>query len=124
MENATLAIAQRVSRVAYADLNAETIAMEMVFGDLELVDIAGPIVHHGEFIPQLQDPARWRPDSRRLALGLTLFAAGLFQKCVIADTSPRAIISATRKYSVSGALSPPSSRGRQSRCTFVADGYG
>ena len=48
--------------------------------------IAGPIVHHGEFIPQLQDPARWRPDGRRLALGLTLFAAGLFQKCVIADT--------------------------------------
>jgi alginate O-acetyltransferase complex protein AlgI len=48
--------------------------------------IAGPIVHHGEFIPQLQDAARWRPDARRAALGLTLFAAGLFQKCVIADT--------------------------------------
>jgi D-alanyl-lipoteichoic acid acyltransferase DltB (MBOAT superfamily) len=48
--------------------------------------IAGPIVHHGEFIPQLQAEARWRPDGRRVALGLTLFAAGLFQKCVIADT--------------------------------------
>jgi alginate O-acetyltransferase complex protein AlgI len=48
--------------------------------------IAGPIVHHGEFIPQLQAEARWRPDARRFALGLTLFAAGLFQKCVIADT--------------------------------------
>ncbi|MEN9663358.1 MAG: hypothetical protein RL324_2307 [Verrucomicrobiota bacterium] len=48
--------------------------------------IAGPIVHHGEFIPQLQDATRWRPDGRKLALGLTLFAAGLFQKCIIADT--------------------------------------
>jgi alginate O-acetyltransferase complex protein AlgI len=48
--------------------------------------IAGPIVHHGEFIPQLQEANRWRPETRRIALGLTLFAAGLFQKCVIADT--------------------------------------
>jgi alginate O-acetyltransferase complex protein AlgI len=48
--------------------------------------IAGPIVHHGEFIPQLRDPAFSRPAARGMALGLTVFAAGLFQKCVVADT--------------------------------------
>ncbi len=48
--------------------------------------IAGPIVHHGEFIPQLREDTTFRLDPRKCALGLSLFAAGLFQKCVIADT--------------------------------------
>lgn len=48
--------------------------------------IAGPIVHHAEFIPQLREPAFHRPEARGLMLGLTVFAAGLFQKCAVADT--------------------------------------
>jgi alginate O-acetyltransferase complex protein AlgI len=48
--------------------------------------IAGPIVHHGEFIPQLRTPAFTLLQGRRLALGLAVFSAGLFQKCAIADT--------------------------------------
>lgn len=48
--------------------------------------IAGPIVHHGEFIPQLHDEATWRFDPRKTFVGCSLFAFGLFQKTVIADT--------------------------------------
>jgi alginate O-acetyltransferase complex protein AlgI len=47
--------------------------------------IAGPIVHHRDFIPQLHDPEFGRIYARRLALGLTLFSAGLFQKSFVAD---------------------------------------
>jgi len=48
--------------------------------------IAGPIVHHDEFIPQLKQQGLVQLDARRLALGLSVFAAGLFQKSVVADT--------------------------------------
>lgn len=48
--------------------------------------IAGPIVHHGEFIPQLKREALWKFDARTTLLGGALFAAGLFQKAAIADT--------------------------------------
>jgi len=48
--------------------------------------IAGPIVHHGEFIPQLRDRLPLRFDPRKTLLGGALFAFGLFQKVVIADT--------------------------------------
>lgn len=48
--------------------------------------IAGPIVHHGEFIPQIRENELTRFDARRFVLGCTVFAAGLFQKCVVADT--------------------------------------
>lgn len=48
--------------------------------------IAGPIVHHGEFIPQLREKDTFAFDRRKLALGLAVLAAGLFQKCVVADT--------------------------------------
>jgi alginate O-acetyltransferase complex protein AlgI len=46
--------------------------------------IAGPIVHHAETMPQF---ARHKSDefSRNLAIGLTIFAIGLFKKTVIAD---------------------------------------
>ena len=47
--------------------------------------IAGPIVHHGEFIPQLRERATFALDRRKVALGLAVLAAGLFQKCVVAD---------------------------------------
>jgi D-alanyl-lipoteichoic acid acyltransferase DltB (MBOAT superfamily) len=47
--------------------------------------IAGPIVHHAEMMPQFK--IRW-PSSRvwrNLAIGLTIFAIGLFKKAVLAD---------------------------------------
>jgi alginate O-acetyltransferase complex protein AlgI len=47
--------------------------------------IAGPIVHHSDFIPQLRPPGAWRFDFRRFAVGATVFAAGLFQKAFVAD---------------------------------------
>lgn len=46
--------------------------------------VAGPIVHHREMMPQFER-ARYRFDAQNLAVGLTLFAAGLFKKAVIAD---------------------------------------
>ena len=47
--------------------------------------IAGPIVHHAELVPQLGREPRQRI-GLNFAIGLTLFAAGLFKKVVIADT--------------------------------------
>jgi alginate O-acetyltransferase complex protein AlgI len=47
--------------------------------------ISGPIVYHGELLPQFDktpDEKRVRSD---LAVGLTIFAIGLFKKTVIAD---------------------------------------
>ena len=48
--------------------------------------IAGPILHHREMMPQFADPGNYRVNSRNFALGLTVFAAGLVKKVVIADT--------------------------------------
>ena len=46
--------------------------------------IAGPIVHHHQVLPQFaRAPLRWRHDNA--AVGLTLFAIGLFKKVVLAD---------------------------------------
>ena len=46
--------------------------------------IAGPIMHHREMMPQFAAAKpRLKPD--RLAIGLTIFAIGLFKKAVIAD---------------------------------------
>jgi D-alanyl-lipoteichoic acid acyltransferase DltB (MBOAT superfamily) len=46
--------------------------------------IAGPIVHHREMMPQFEK-ASWRFDWSNMAVGVTLFAIGLFKKAVIAD---------------------------------------
>jgi alginate O-acetyltransferase complex protein AlgI len=46
--------------------------------------IAGPIVHYREMMPQFHQ-ASCRPDSRNIAVGLSLFAFGLFKKVVLAD---------------------------------------
>lgn len=45
--------------------------------------IAGPIVHHGELLPQVRDLPR--PTRSDAAVGLTLFAIGLAKKVLIAD---------------------------------------
>ncbi len=47
--------------------------------------IAGPILHHGEMIPQFERKGAFRFDWENVAVGLTIFAIGLFKKVVIAD---------------------------------------
>ena len=48
--------------------------------------IAGPIVHHKEMMPQFERPLAEARDWRmNLALGISIFAVGLFKKTVIAD---------------------------------------
>lgn len=45
----------------------------------------GPILLHGEFIPQLKDPSRLKADSRNMAEGLMILAVGLFKKVILAE---------------------------------------
>jgi alginate O-acetyltransferase complex protein AlgI len=47
--------------------------------------IAGPIVHHKEMLPQFARDVIYRLRAEHLAVGLTIFAVGLFKKVVIAD---------------------------------------
>lgn len=47
--------------------------------------IAGPLVHHGEMLPQFTRNSAFRATRRNLEVGLTIFAIGLFKKAVIAD---------------------------------------
>ncbi|MBR0566027.1 MBOAT family protein [Azoarcus sp. L1K30] len=48
--------------------------------------IAGPIILHKELIPQFNDHTRMRTIPLNMAVGLFLFALGLFKKVVIADS--------------------------------------
>jgi alginate O-acetyltransferase complex protein AlgI len=48
--------------------------------------IAGPIVHHKEMLPQFAAPETLVPKARNFAIGLSIFAIGLFKKTVIADS--------------------------------------
>ncbi len=47
--------------------------------------IAGPIAHHNEIIPQLNNDKIYKFDYRNFAPGLTIFFIGLFKKVMIAD---------------------------------------
>ena len=47
--------------------------------------IAGPILHHGEMIPQFRRAATYRPSAAALSVGLTVFVLGLGKKLLIAD---------------------------------------
>lgn len=47
--------------------------------------IAGPILYHRDFIPQLWRERTFRPDFSRMAIGWTIFTIGLFKKVVLAD---------------------------------------
>jgi alginate O-acetyltransferase complex protein AlgI len=47
--------------------------------------IAGPIVHHRDFMPQVNHSSGFRLNSRDLAVGATWFIIGLFKKVAIAD---------------------------------------
>ncbi len=47
--------------------------------------IAGPIVHHKEMLPQFANNIVYKIRSKNLAIGITIFALGLFKKVVLAD---------------------------------------
>ena len=47
--------------------------------------IAGPIVHHKEMLPQFAKAVLYKLRSKDLAIGVTIFALGLFKKVVLAD---------------------------------------
>lgn len=48
--------------------------------------IAGPIVHHGDMMPQFSDRKTYRINYENMAKGLVIFSIGLFKKVAIADT--------------------------------------
>lgn len=47
--------------------------------------IAGPIVHHKEMLPQFARDLIYRFNYQHIAIGISIFALGLFKKVVIAD---------------------------------------
>lgn len=47
--------------------------------------IAGPILHHKEIMPQLSLNETYRFRSENFAVGITVFAIGLFKKTILAD---------------------------------------
>jgi alginate O-acetyltransferase complex protein AlgI len=47
--------------------------------------LAGPILHHAQMMPQFVDAARARFDADRFSAGVSLLAAGLVKKILIAD---------------------------------------
>ena len=47
--------------------------------------IAGPIVHHGEMMPQFEDRRIFRPRIEQMDVGLLIFVIGLFKKVFLAD---------------------------------------
>ena len=47
--------------------------------------IAGPLLHHRQMMPQFDLARTYRVDLDNIAVGLTIFAIGLFKKVVLAD---------------------------------------
>jgi D-alanyl-lipoteichoic acid acyltransferase DltB (MBOAT superfamily) len=47
--------------------------------------IAGPIVHHRDMLPQFMQNTRFNLNADHIAVGLSIFAIGLFKKTVLAD---------------------------------------
>jgi alginate O-acetyltransferase complex protein AlgI len=47
--------------------------------------LAGPVLHHAEVMPQFARAGTFRFSAENLAVGLTLFAIGLFKKVILAD---------------------------------------
>ncbi len=48
--------------------------------------IAGPILHHGEMMPQFRESSVYRFSAGDFSVGLAFLAFGLFKKCVLADS--------------------------------------
>ncbi len=65
--------------------------------------IAGPIIHHKEMMPQFRDPKTYRFDWNNLAVGLAIFAVGIFKKTIIADSLTEY---ATNVFNASALLTP------------------
>lgn len=47
--------------------------------------IAGPVLHHKQMMPQFGFSRTYRPNVGNIALGLSVFAIGLFKKVILAD---------------------------------------
>lgn len=47
--------------------------------------IVGPIVHHGEMVPQFENNENWQVNWDNMALGLFVFSIGLGKKVLVAD---------------------------------------
>ncbi len=47
--------------------------------------VAGPVLHHAQMMPQFANPATYRVDPSKLALGLAIFTFGLAKKLLVAD---------------------------------------
>lgn len=47
--------------------------------------IAGPVLHHAQMMPQFANPATYRMDANKIAVGIAIFTAGLAKKLLIAD---------------------------------------
>ncbi len=50
--------------------------------------IAGPILHHKQMMPQFARKETYRISQENIAVGLTIFAIGMFKKVIIADAFP------------------------------------
>jgi alginate O-acetyltransferase complex protein AlgI len=48
--------------------------------------IAGPVLHHGEMMPQFKQAKTYRFDSLCFTAGMAIFSLGLFKKVVLADS--------------------------------------
>ena len=47
--------------------------------------IAGPVLHHAQMMPQFANPATYRFNANKVALGIAIFTFGLAKKLLIAD---------------------------------------
>jgi alginate O-acetyltransferase complex protein AlgI len=47
--------------------------------------VAGPVLHHGQMMPQFRDDATYRASTMRIAAGIAIFAIGIAKKLLIAD---------------------------------------
>lgn len=66
--------------------------------------IAGPIVHHGEIMPQFRKKHPWGTWKRDFAVGLGILALGLFKKVVVAD---QLAVIASRLFDLAGSGARP-----------------
>ncbi len=48
--------------------------------------VAGPIIHHKQVMPQFRNNDTFKPDLKKITVGLIIFIIGLSKKVIIADT--------------------------------------
>ncbi len=49
--------------------------------------IAGPIIKHSDYLPQLNSSKVYRPLFKNLSIGVTIFIIGLYKKAILADNA-------------------------------------